>query len=108
MFNETFDWILAAILGFCGIALVLGKGDFILTSFRSKAERGKPLAYEKRKFSLTMGILCLIMLCAELVFIFLADVMPVLIFVSMGVVIVAFIAAMWYLRKYARNEDSEK
>lgn len=108
MFGQAFDWILVAILAFCGIALLIGKGDFILTAFRNKADKGKPLEYDMKKLSRATGILCMIMLAAELVFIFAAHLSMAVVIVSMVVVIVAFAGTIWYLRKYARNTDSKK
>ena len=105
MFSTTFDWILVAILGFCGIALLIGKGDFILTAFRSKADKGKPLAYDTRKMSVASGIVCMIMLAAELVYIFVKS-RPVII-ASLIIVLISFIVMIWYLQKYAKNDGKD-
>ena len=102
MFSTTFDWILVAILGFCGIALLIGKGDFILTAFRNKADKGKPLAYDMRKLSLASGTVCMIMLASELVYIFVKN--RTVIIISLVVVLISFIAMIWYLQKYAKND----
>ena len=105
-FMDMFDWIIVVLRVLCIIALFSGHGDFVLNLFRSKSDKGKPLPYEKKKFSIAMGILCVIMLIGELIFIFIPY-LP-LIVGSMVVLLIAFGVAIWYLRKYARVEEPEK
>lgn len=101
-FMDLFDWIIVALLVFCIIALFSGHADFVLNLFRNKAEKGQPLPYEKKKFSITMGILCVIMLIGEMIYIFIPSV-P-LVIASLVVLVVSFVVAIWYLRKYAKVE----
>lgn len=108
MFSAAFDWILVAIFAFCGVALLIGKGDFILTAFQNKNDKGKPSTYDMKKLSFVTGILCMIMLAAELVFIFCAETMPILIWVALVVVILSFVVSILYLRKYAMNDGKKK
>lgn len=104
MFDMTFDIVICLILGVAAVLLLTGKGKFILTAFRGKENKGKPLPYEEKKLSICMGILCLVLLGAELIVIFFAEKNGIPIIISMVLVIVAFVAAFWYLRKYAKVE----
>lgn len=108
MFDTTFDIILAAILAVCAVLLLSGKGGFILTSFRSKSEKGQPLPYEEKKLSIAMGLCCVVMFLSELVFIFLGDTNTVVVIISIVAVILSFAIAIWYLRKYAKVEPQKK
>lgn len=104
MFDETFDIVICLILGISAILLFAGKGKFLLTAFRGKENKGKPLPYEEKKLSICMGILCVVLLLAELVVMFLADISSIAVIISMVLVVIVFVTVFWYLRKYAKVE----
>ncbi|MDD3339752.1 MAG: DUF3784 domain-containing protein [Lachnospiraceae bacterium] len=106
--STTFDWIIAAVLAFCAGALLIGKGDFILTAFQGKNKGKNDSPYEPKKYSRVMGILCLIMLAAELVFIFAKGLASWIIIVCICIVVVSFIFGIWYLKKYCLKDDKKK
>ena len=106
-FNTAFDVTLSIILAICAILLLTGRGDFILTKLRSKADRGKPLPYEKKKFSITMGLLCVAMLVAEIIMIFFSEVFIAAVS-AMLMVAIAFVVGIVYLRKNAKVDVEEE
>lgn len=104
-FNTAFDIVFSVILGICAVLLLSGKGDFILIKMRSKADREKPLSYDKKKLGRVMGIWCLVMLVAELIMIFFGKTQEFWsALVVMIVVAIALIVGVFYLRKCARVE----
>lgn len=106
-FNTAFDVTLSIILAICAILLLTGRGEFILMKLRSRADRGKPLPYDKKKFSITMGLLCVAMLVAELIMIFFSEVFTAAV-IAMLIVVIAFVVGIMYLRKYAKVEVKEE
>ena len=104
-FNTAFDIMFSIILGICGLLLLAGRGDFILIKMRSKADRDKPLSYDKKKLSIVMGIWCLVMLAAELIMIFVGDTQEFwAAVIAMVIVVTAFVIGLIYLKKCAKVE----
>lgn len=106
-FNTAFDVTLSVILGILAVLLLTGHGDFVLIKMRSRADREKPLSYDKKKLSITMGVLCLVMLAAELIMIFFADEFLAAV-IAMALVILAFVIGVIYLRKFAKVLPGEE
>ena len=104
MLGTSFDIAVCIILVVSSILLFTGNGKPVLNLFRGKANKGKPFPYEEKKLSICMGILCLVLLAAELVIIFLSKVSPIPVLIAMAVVVAAFVIVIIYLRKHAKVE----
>lgn len=106
-FNTAFDVTLSVILAILAVLLLTGHGDFILVKLRSRADREKPLSYNKKKLSITMGLLCVAMLAAELIMIFFKDEFLAAV-IGMALVVISFVIAIIYLRKCAKVQPGEE
>lgn len=105
MFGIEFDIIMSVIFAVCALLLLTGKGSFILNSFRGKSP--EPLAYDEKKLSISMGLCCVVMFFAEMVFIFLSEYTWVIV-LALVAVIASFVIAIWYLKKYAKIKPEKK
>lgn len=105
MFDTTIDIVLSIVLAICAILLLSGKGSVVLNLFRGGSDKEFP--YEEKKLSISMGICCVVMFLSEMVIIFLSEYAWAII-VSLIAVVLSFVIAVWYLKKYAKVEPEKK
>ncbi len=109
MYSSAFDAVLLVVLAVCAVALLSGRGDFILNSFRNKADKDKPLSYDKKKLSISCGIFCVVLFCADIVIMIFerrGSVVPI--YIAIGVIIISLVVLLWYLKKYAKVEVKQE
>lgn len=100
MFGPMFDGILAAILGVLTVILLMGKGEKILEFFNgNRLQKKKRTEEEKKQYSRVMGVFTGILALSEVLLALFPE-SSLVVFLSLGLVIMDLVLVGIYSKKY--------
>ena len=100
MFGPMFDGILAAILGVLTVILLMGKGEKILELFNgNRLQKKKRTEEEKKQYSRVMGVFTGILALSEVLLALFPE-SSLVVFISLGLVIMDLVLVGIYSKKY--------
>lgn len=100
MFGPMFDGILAAILGVLTVILLMGKGEKILELFNgNRLQKKKRTEEEKKQYSRVMGVFTGILALSEVLLALFPE-SSLVVFLSLGLVIMDLVLVGIYSKKY--------
>ena len=100
MFGPMFDGILAAILGVLTVILLMGKGENILELFNgNRLQKKKRTEEEKKQYSRVMGVFTGILALSEVLLALFPE-SSLVVFLSLGLVIMDLVLVGIYSKKY--------
>ena len=100
MFGPMFDGILAAILGVLTVILLMGKGEKILELFNgNRLQKKKRTEEEKKQYSRVMGVFTGILALSEVLLALFPE-SSLVVFLSLGLVILDLVLVGIYSKKY--------
>ena len=100
MFGPMFDGILAAILGVLTVILLMGKGEKILELFNgNRLQKKKRTEEEKKQYSRVMGVFTGILALSEVLLALFPE-SSLVVFLSLGLVIMDLVLVGVYSKKY--------
>ena len=102
MSPNLLDIFILVVLGFSVVMFLTGNGDTLMRLFNGR-QQSIVDDYKKDKMYRASLIFCAVLLANELCVLFLSPLFPVVSFITLGVSIAAFIAYVYYLKKYAKK-----
>ena len=100
MFGPMFDGILAAILGVLTVILLMGKGEKILELFNgNRLQKKKRTEEEKKQYSRVMSVFTGILALSEVLLALFPE-SSLVVFLSLGLVIMDLVLVGIYSKKY--------
>ncbi len=99
MFDTALDAIIIGLLVLNIVMFAIGKGDVLMNLFNGSQADEMNRMYDRKKMDRASLILCIVLLISELLMKFLSATYGFVVFISLGIAIVAFVIYIAYMQK---------